>query len=224
MTDDSGDDERAETAEMYGDPADMYDSGDGSSTADSDGPAGTAGASEEESPDESPGFDDQLVSAGGEEPEPEAGTFYVKHVEDVAITLHEVHTGQIFTVIENPGLERREIIEATLVAQPPMQVSYLIDELQSRRTLPVEVSAESPTRQATTVAADLAHGDAVAIDREGEGEIHVIKVDPDQLDETVEEVADDEMTYKNAARYGVTRVEIRSDEDDGVVTIRYLPD
>jgi len=31
------------------------------------------------------------------------------------------------------------------------------------------------------------------------------------------------MPYKNAARYGVERVEIRADEDEGVVAVRYLP-
>ena len=221
--DDSGDDDQPseQAGDMYGDPADMYE--DGESPADSDGQPsdGDAGDSGDLMP--GAGFDSPLVGPEDEEPEREAGTFYVKHVEDVAVTLHEVDTGQIYTIVENPGLERREIIEATLIANPPLQVSYVIDELKNQRTVPVEVSPEQPTTQAENVAGDMESGQAVAIEREGEGEIHVLTVEPDQTEETIEEVTDDEMIYKNAARYGVGRVEIRSDASDGLVSIRYLP-
>jgi len=66
-------------------------------------------------------------------------------------------------------------------------------------------------------------GQAAAIDREGEGEIHILRVEPEHTEHTAEEVHDDEMTYKNAARYGIERVEIRTDEAEGIVSIRYLP-
>jgi hypothetical protein len=156
-------------------------------------------------------------------PEPESGVFYVKHAEDAAATLHEVDTSQIYTVLQHPEFERHEIVEATLVAVPPMEVSYTLDEVHSRRTVPVETSPEQPTTQVRDIAADMEEGQAVAIEREGEGEIHILRVNPEWTDRTVDELSDDEMTYKNAARYDIERVEIRTDEDDGIVAIRYLP-
>ncbi|MEF8813880.1 MAG: DUF5812 family protein [Halovenus sp.] len=156
-------------------------------------------------------------------PEPESGVFYVKYAEDAAATLHEVDTSQIYTVLQHPDFERHEIVEATLIAVPPMEVSYTLDELHSRRTVPVETSPEQPTTQVRDIAAEMEEGQAAAIDREGEGEIHILRVNPEWTERTVDELSDDEMTYKNAARYGMERVEIRADEDDGIVAIRYLP-
>lgn len=163
------------------------------------------------------------VGAGNEEPETTTGTFYVKHVEDAAVTLHEVETTQVVTLIENRDFERHEIVEASLIAQPPMQVSYRIGELADRWKIPVERSPEPPTANASNVAGELDEGDAIAIEREGEGEIHILRVPPEGVEDTAEELLEDEMTFKNAARYGVDRVEIRTDEDEGIVTIRYLP-
>lgn len=156
-------------------------------------------------------------------PEPESGVFYVKHAEDAAATLHEVNTSQIYTVLQHPDLQRHEIVEATLIAVPPMEVSYTIDEINSRREILVEQSPEQPTQQVLDIAADLDEGEAIAIEREGKGEIHILRVKPEWTGRTADELHDDEMTYKNVARYGVERVEIRTDEDDGIVAIRYLP-
>jgi len=156
-------------------------------------------------------------------PEPESGVFYVKYAEDAAATLHEVDSSQIYTVLQHPEFERHEIVEATLIAVPPMEVSYTIDELHSRRTVPVETSPERPTKQARDIAADMEEGQAAAIDREGEGEIHILRINPDWTERTVDELFEDETTYKNAARYGIDRVEIRADEEEGVVAVRYLP-
>ena len=166
----------------------------------------------------------KVEPAGGELDEV-TGTFYVKYAQDVAVTLHEVNTAQICTLIENPGFERHDIVEGTLAAQPPMGVSYLVEELDAHYSIPVETSPESPTKQVRDIAnAELAVGDAIAIEREGKGEIHILRVDPDQTATTADELHDDEMTYKNAARFEhVERVEIRSDESVGIVSIRYLP-
>jgi len=166
---------------------------------------------------------DAPISDEDSPPEPESGLFYVKFAEDAAATLHEVNSGQIYTVIQHPEFERHEVVQATLVAVPPMEVSYTVDELHSRRTVPVETSPERPTRHVRDVADDLEEGEAVAIDREGEGEIHILRVAPERTEGTVDELTADEMPYKNAARYGVERVEIRADEDEGVVAVRYLP-
>jgi len=166
---------------------------------------------------------DAPVGETPSEPETSSGTFYVKYATDVSVTLHEVNTGQIFTLIENPGVEDHDIVEATLEAQPPMEVSYLVDELESIDSVPVETSPEPPTRQVRQAAAEMDEMEAVAIDREGNGEIHVLRVDPENVEQTAEELHEDEMTYKNAARYdAVNRVEIRTDES-GIVSVRYLP-
>lgn len=183
-------------------------------------------SSNEESTDDggSGMFGSPLLDEGGEEPERSAGTFYVKYAQDSAATLHEVHTSQICTLVENPGFETHDIIEATLVAQPPMQVSYLVQELEAHYSIPVETSPEPPTKQVMEIGADIGQGEAVAIEREGKGEIHILKVDPEHTSRTADELYDDEMTYKNAARYDeVERVEIRTDENEGIVSIRYLP-
>lgn len=158
-----------------------------------------------------------------EEMETETGRFYVKHTEDVAVTLHEVNTGQIFTIVENPELEVHQILDATLMENPPLGVSYVIDELHEQRTIPIEYSDEPPTSQVQKLVRDMETDQAAAIEREGEGEIHVIHVDPEKTAEAAEDLDEDEMTYKNAARYGVERVEIRTDEEDGIVSVRYLP-
>ena len=209
MTPDDGDDidETAESDDAGGedDPMSMY--GQPSSDEDTDGTSVQL---------------DAPVGEDNGDPETASGTFYVKYATEVSVTLHEVHTGQIFTLIENPGVENHDILEATLEAQPPMEVSYLVDELETIYTVPVERSPEPPTRQVQNAADEMDEMEAVAIDREGEGEIHVLSVDADDVEQTAEELHEDEMTYKNAARYGVDRVEIRTDER-GVVSVRYLP-
>jgi len=172
---------------------------------------------------QTPDFEDQLVEAGGGDPETATGTFYVKHAEDSSVTLHEVESGQIFTLVENPGFERHDIVEASLVAQPPMEVSYLTDEVVDHYSVPVETSRERPTSHVQELATELETGESVAIAREGEGEIHILRVDPDDVEHTAEELHEDELPYKNAARYGVGRVEIRTDGEAGIVSVRYLP-
>jgi hypothetical protein len=165
---------------------------------------------------------DAPVGEDTSDPETTAGTFYVKYATDVSVTLHEVDTGQIFTLIENPGVENHDIMEASLVAQPPMEVSYLVEDLEEIYTVPVETSPEPPTQQVQEIAAEMDEMEAVAIDREGEGEIHILRVDPENVEQTAEELHEDEMTYKNAARYEINRVEVRTDES-GIVSVRYLP-
>jgi hypothetical protein len=187
-----------------------------------DNEANTEASTEDDEPPDAV-LDAPLLGDDDTEPDRVSGTFYVKHAEETAVTLHDIDSEQIITLIENPGLEAHQIVEATLVAQPPMEVSYVVDELESTRSIPVEASDEPPTQQVQTAGAELDEMEAIAIDREGEGEIHVLSTAPDNVERTVEELPEDEMTYKNAARYGVGRVEIRADEELGVVSIRYLP-
>lgn len=209
-------------AGMYGEPGSSEKPIEPGSAGSGEGEEPTADPSGES--DSSGVFDAPLMGGGDDgEPELNSGTFYVKYAQDSAVTLHEVNTAQICTLIENPGFETHDIIEATLVAQPPMEVSYLLKDLESHRSIPVETSPESPTTQVMEIAAEMDRGEAVAIEREGEGEIHILTVDPEETSRTADELYDDEMTYKNAARYEVERVEIRTDESEGVVSIRYLP-
>jgi len=168
-------------------------------------------------------LDTPILGGDDEELEEVTGRFYVKHTEDVAVTLHEIGTGEIYTLVENPDIETHQILDATIVENPPLGVSYLIEEIHSQETIPVEHSDEPPTRQVQDIVTDMEYDQAVAIEREGEGEIHILHVDPDDVAETAEYVDDDETTYKNAARYGVERVEVRTDGDEGIVSIRYLP-
>jgi hypothetical protein len=187
------------------------------------GEAESADAASDDKEQDSPRFDAPLVDEGGGPPDTASGTFYVKFAEESAVTLHEVDTGQIFTLIENPGVEAHDIIEASLVAQPPMEVSYRVDEMDDQYSIPVETSPEPPTSHVQDIAMDLSFGESLAIDREGEGEIHILRIEPDDVGQVAEELHSDELTYKNAARYAVGRVEIRTDDEDGIVSIRYLP-
>jgi hypothetical protein len=225
MTDDADDGQADEDPiGMYGEPGD-----EGFVSSEPDGETAEGGDESGESEDgegegKSPRFDTPLVSEDSGEPETAYGTFYVKYAEDTALTLHEVETGQIFTVIENPGIETHEIIEASLIAQPPMQVSYLIDDLDAQYSIAVEVSEEAPTQTVRELAGELDTGESLPINRKGKGEIHILRVDPDEVERIVEELPEDELTHKNAARYDdVDRVEIRSDAEMGLVSVRYLP-
>jgi hypothetical protein len=158
-----------------------------------------------------------------EEPETKRGTYYVKYAEDSAVTLHDVETAEICQLIENPGFQDHEIVEATLMAQPPMEVSYVVKELHDQYAVDVDIISEPPTTQTLEIAEQMDEDEVIAFEREGEGEIHVLKLDSDSVESTVGVLDEDEQPYKNAARNGVDRVEIRSDADAGVIAIRYLP-
>ncbi len=158
-----------------------------------------------------------------EEPETKYGTYYVKYAEDTAVTLHNVETAEIVTLSENPGFVDHEIVEVTLIAQPPMEVSYLVKELHDQWKVDVEISSLSPTTQTLKIADEMDEDEVIAFEREGTGEVHVLKIEPDRVEPTVDTLDEDEQPYKNAARNGVDHVEIRSDEDAGVIAIRYLP-
>lgn len=178
-----------------------------------------SGTDEDRQPDSATAGDDTDT---GERPERRSGSFYVKHAADGSVTLQEVETAQIVTLTENPGFEKHDIVEASLVAQQPMELSYRVEELRDRYTIPVETSPEPPTRQVRACAREIAETEAATIERAGEGQIHVLRVPPAEVDRTADQLHDDEMTYKTAARHGVSRVEIRTDAS-GIVSVRYLP-
>jgi hypothetical protein len=152
----------------------------------------------------------------------QTGTFVVTHADENSATLRNVDDSQVITLSEQPGLEAETVIEATVEPEPPMNVTYRLEKLETERSIPIEHVALEPTVQATDIAAAQPVGELTTQERAGEGEIHVLTVPDGEAEETAEEIADDEATLARAARFGSDRVEIRS--GDGVVSVRYLPD
>ena len=151
------------------------------------------------------------------------GTFLVTHADEGSAVLRDVTDGQVHTLADNPGVEVGVVVEAAIEPEPPMEVAWTVAELRDRRTIPVERSAEPPTRQAEEIAAEQAVGEVTRQERAGDGELHVLTVPADGVEDAVTDVLDDEETVARAARLGVARVEVRAG-DDGVVSVRYLPD
>jgi len=150
------------------------------------------------------------------------GTFLVTNADDASATLRNVADSQVLTLSDNPGLEAGTVIEATLSAEPPMEVTYELADLAAEREIPVAVVDLEPTQQAKDIAADQPVGELTTQERAGTGELHVLTVTEGEATATATEVADDEETVARAGRLGVDRVEIRT--ASGVVSVRYLPD
>ncbi|MCL7419183.1 MAG: DUF5812 family protein [Halalkalicoccus sp.] len=149
------------------------------------------------------------------------GTFLVTHVDEDAAILRDVETGQVHTLSANPDLEEGEAIEGELAPEPPVEATWELREIGERRALSVAESDEPPTSQEREIAAGQGVGEITRTERAGTGEIHVLTVPPERTDEALSEILADEETLARAARYGVNRVEVRSEE--GIVSVRYLP-
>ena len=149
------------------------------------------------------------------------GRFLVTHADESSAVLKDVDRGQVHTLAENPGVERHDVLEGTVEPEPPMEVTYRLVDVEDRRSVAVERSREPPTRQERALAADQPEGELTREERAGTGELHVLTVPPERTEQAVEDVLEDEATLVRAARLGVERVEVRS--DDGVVSVRYLP-
>lgn len=149
-------------------------------------------------------------------------TFLVTHVEAESAVLKDVHDGQVHTLSSNPGLEVDDAVEATVAPDPPMNVTYQVVEVESRRSLSVEESEEPPTAQEQELAAEQPEGELTREPRAGTGEIHVLTPPEETTEQAVADVVEDrEGTLSRAARLGVNRVEVRS--APGVVSVRYMP-
>ncbi len=148
-------------------------------------------------------------------------TFLVTHAEEESAVLKDVHDGQVHTLSTNPGVETHDAVEATVAPEPPMEVTWEVVEIDDRRPLAVHESEEPPTKQENDIAEEQEVGDLERTERAGIGEIHVLSVPPEETEDAVSDVLDDEGTLSRAARLGVNRVEVRS--KDGVVSVRYLP-
>lgn len=150
------------------------------------------------------------------------GTFLVTHAEEGSVTLRDVADSQVLTLSDNPGIEAGTLLDATVEAEPPMEVTYTLVELTAERTIPVETVELEPTAQAKDIAADQPVGELTTRERAGTGELHVLTVPEGEAEAAAEDVVADEATLARAGRLGVDRVEIRT--ADGVVSVRYLPD
>jgi hypothetical protein len=148
-------------------------------------------------------------------------TFLVTHAEGDSAVLKDVHDGQVHTLSTNPVVDEGDGVEATVAPDPPMNLTWSVVEVEERRHLTTEKSEEPPTAMEQELAAEQAVGEVTREERAGTGEIHVLTVPPEETAEAVEDVLDDEGTLSRAARLGVSRVEVRS--DDGVVSVRYMP-
>jgi len=149
------------------------------------------------------------------------GTFVVTHVDGESAVLEAVSDAQVHTLAQHPNLEDGEVLEATIRPEPPMEVTWEIETIVDRWSIPVERSPERPTKLARNIAADQPVGEVTRREREGTGEIHVLTVPADQTEQAANDVLEDDATRRQAARLGVDRVEIRA--ADGVLSVRYLP-
>lgn len=150
------------------------------------------------------------------------GRFVVTHAEPESAVLKSIDGGQVHTLAENPGVAPGDVLEGTLAPEPPMAVTWRVVEVDSRRSIDVDHSAEPPTEQERALAADQAVGELTREERAGIGEIHVLTVSESETEAAVDDVLDDEATLTRAARLDdVARVEVRS--APGVVSVRYLP-
>ncbi len=152
------------------------------------------------------------------------GTFVVTHAEDDSAVVRDVDTAQIHTLSSNPGLEVRDVLEATVAPDPPLEVTWQVIEVASRRQVEVVDSDLEPTVASKDAAADAEVGDLVRTERAGTGEIHVLSVPPEEVDDAAADVLEDLETVARAARLDVVRVEVRRSCGDGVLSVRYLPD
>lgn len=150
------------------------------------------------------------------------GTFVATHVDEASAVLQEVDTAQVHTIDESPSFPAGTVIEGTIATKPPMEVVWELQDIDDQRQIELVETELSPTTQAQAAVADEAPGTVTRIEREGDGELHVLRVPAGEEAATVTEILDDDETIARAARLGVVRVELRA--GDGVVSVRYLPD
>jgi hypothetical protein len=173
--------------------------------------------------------DDAPDTAGDDVPSSETpddairGQFVVTHADPDSAVLKAVDGGQVHTLATNPDLAEDDLVEATLAPEPPMEVTWRVVSVEERRSLGIERSPEPPTELAYDLAADQPVGEVTRRERAGTGEVHVLTLEPGSVAAAADEVAADEATRTVAARVGARRVELRLDEDEGVLSVRYLP-
>lgn len=150
-------------------------------------------------------------------------TFLITHADADSAVLTDVYSEQVHTLVDNPGLTEGDVVVGTLAPDPPLELTWRLIDTDDRWSITIERSDEPPTAHARELAADQPVGAITRNERAGTGEIHVLTVEPENTEQAVTDVADDEATLSRGARLGVERVELRWGGDTGVVTIRYLP-
>ena len=156
--------------------------------------------------------------------DPKEGTFLVTAADDDSAVLKDVTDGQVLTLSSNPGVERFDAVVGTVEPDPPLEVSWQLVDVESRRSLSLEASDEPPTADSRAAAAEQPAGELTRRERAGTGEVHVITVPEDEAEteRTADGILEDrEATLARAARLGVNRVEVRT--EPGVVSVRYTP-
>ncbi len=151
-------------------------------------------------------------------------TFVVTHAESESAVVSDVETAQVHTLASNPGLEVDDVLEATVAPEPPLEVAWEVIDVEDRRTIDLVDSDLSPTTHERELAADAQPGEVVREERAGTGEVHVLSLPDEDLEKAAEDVLEDDETVARAARLEAVRVEVRRDGDDGVLSVRYLPD
>ncbi|WP_411964579.1 DUF5812 family protein [Haloferax sp. YSMS24] len=150
------------------------------------------------------------------------GTFLVTAADEQSAVLKDVHSGQVHTLSSNPGVSEDEALRGTVAPDPPMNVSWQLVDVETRWTVAVERSSESPTTNSRTIASENPEGELVTQERAGTGEIHILSVPEEMTEQAVDDILEDrEGLLSRAARLEVNRVEIRS--SSGVVSVRYMP-
>ncbi|WP_411967314.1 DUF5812 family protein [Haloferax sp. YSSS75] len=150
------------------------------------------------------------------------GTFLVTAADEQSAVLKDVHSGQVHTLSSNPGVSEDEALRGTVAPDPPMNVSWQLVDVETRWTVSVERSSESPTTNSRTIASENPEGELVTQERAGTGEIHILSVPEEMTEQAVDDILEDrEGLLSRAARLEVNRVEIRS--SSGVVSVRYMP-
>ncbi|WP_254766843.1 DUF5812 family protein [Salinilacihabitans rarus] len=152
------------------------------------------------------------------------GTFVVTHAESESAVVRDVDTAQVHTLSSNPGVEVHDVIEATVAPDPPLSVTWKVVEVDERRTIDLVDSDLEPTRQSVEAAGEADVGDLVRTERAGAGEIHVLSLPPAETESAARDVLEDVETVARAARLGAVRVEVRRSPEEGVLSVRYLPD
>ncbi|NUB90878.1 hypothetical protein HTZ84_13445 [Haloterrigena sp. SYSU A558-1] len=154
----------------------------------------------------------------------QTSTFVVTHAESESAVIRDVETAQVHTLGSNPGLEIHDVLEATVAPEPPLEVTWQVIDVADRRSIELVDSDLAPTQHATELAADADVGDLIQEERAGTGEIHVFRVPEAEVESAAQDVLEDEETIARAARLEAVRVEVRRSADDGVLSVRYLPD
>ncbi len=152
------------------------------------------------------------------------GTFVVTHAEAESAVVRDVETAQVHTLSSNPDLEIHDVLEATVAPEPPLEVTWQLVDVEDRRAIELVDSDLEPTQHAKELAADAEVGDLIQEERAGTGEIHIFCVPAADVEAAATDVLEDEETIARAARLEAVRVEVRQAVDDGVLSVRYLPD